>query len=137
MPHYPQVPGFKYPVIVGLVELEEGPRLVSNIVGVDRDQLEIGMPLEVTWLDTHPALVEGATDSRGPITIPQFRPAAPARRETTRAADSVSVGDKLRRLGQGHHRRPWSSAAPSRPATSRTSTTTAISLTPADRPTSS
>jgi len=95
VPHYPQVPGFKYPVIVGLVELEEGPRLVSNIVGVDRDQLEIGMPLEVTWLDTHPALVEGATDSRGPITIPQFRPAAPARQETTRAAGGVSVGDKL------------------------------------------
>jgi hypothetical protein len=95
LPHYPQAPGFKYPVIVGLVELEEGPRLVSNIVGVDRDQLEIGMPLEVTWLDSHPALVEGATDSRGPITIPQFRPAAPCRRETTRTAGSVSTGDKL------------------------------------------
>jgi uncharacterized OB-fold protein len=95
LPHYPQAPGFSYPVIVGLVELEEGPRLVSNIVGVDRDALEIGMPLEVTWLDSHPALVEGATDSRGPITIPQFRPAAPKRRETTRTADSVSVGEKL------------------------------------------
>jgi uncharacterized protein len=95
VPHYPQVPGFKYPVLVGLVELEEGPRIVSNIVGVDRDALEIGMPLEVTWLETHPALVDGATDSRGPITIPQFRPAAPKRRETTRTADSVSVGEKL------------------------------------------
>jgi uncharacterized OB-fold protein/acyl dehydratase len=95
VPHYPQVPGFTYPVIVGLVELEEGPRLISNIVGVDRDDLEIGMPLEVTWLDSHPAQVEGATDSRGPITIPQFRPAAPQRRETTRSVDSVSAGEKL------------------------------------------
>jgi hypothetical protein len=95
LPHYPQAPGFTYPVIVGLVELEEGPRLVSNIVGVERDQLEIGMPLEVTWLDSHPALVEGATDSRGSITIPQFRPAAPKRRDSTRTADSVSVGEKL------------------------------------------
>jgi uncharacterized protein len=95
IPHYPQVPGFRYPVIVGLVELEEGPRLVSNIVGVDREALEIGMPLEVTWLDSHPAEVEGADDSRGTITIPQFRPAAPQRRETTRTADSVSVGEKL------------------------------------------
>jgi uncharacterized protein len=95
LPHYPQAPGFTYPVIVGLVELEEGPRLVSNIVGIDRDALEIGMPLEVTWLDSHPALVEGATDSRGSITIPQFRPAAPQRRETTRTADSVSVGERL------------------------------------------
>ncbi len=95
VPHYPQVPGFTYPVLVGLVELEEGPRLVANIVGVDRAALEIGMPLEVTWLDTHPALVEGATDSRGPITIPQFRPAAPGRRESTRTVDSVAVGEKL------------------------------------------
>jgi uncharacterized OB-fold protein/acyl dehydratase len=95
LPHYPQAPGFTYPVIVGLVELEEGPRLVSNIVGVNRDALEIGMPLEVSWLDSHPALVEGATDSRGSITIPQFRPAAPKRRESTRTADSVCVGEKL------------------------------------------
>jgi uncharacterized OB-fold protein/acyl dehydratase len=95
VPHYPQAPGFEYPVLVGLVELEEGPRIISNIVGVERADLQIGMPLEVTWLDSHPALVEGATDSRGPISIPQFRPAAPVRRETTRTADSVSVGEKL------------------------------------------
>ena len=95
VPHYPQVPGFQYPVIVGLVELEEGPRIVSNIIGVDRESLEIGMPLEVTWLDSHPPQLEGATDSRGSITIPQFRPAAPQRRESTRAADSVSVGEQL------------------------------------------
>ena len=101
VPHYPQVPGFKYPVLVGLVELDEGPRLVANVVGVDREALEIGMPLEVTWLDTHPALVEDATDSRGPITIPQFRPAAPGRRETTRTVDSVTVGGEAGALGQG------------------------------------
>lgn len=95
VPHYPQVPGFTYPVLVGLVELEEGPRIIANLVGVERADLAIGMPLEVSWLETHPALVEGATDSRGPITIPQFRPAAPVRRETTLTADSVSVGDKL------------------------------------------
>jgi uncharacterized OB-fold protein len=95
VPHYPQVPGFKYPVLVGLVELEEGPRLIANLVGVERADLKIGMPLEVSWLETHPALVEGATDSRGPITIPEFRPATPARRETTLAADAVRVGDQL------------------------------------------
>jgi uncharacterized OB-fold protein len=72
-PHHPQVPGFAYPVIVGLVELEEGTRLVSNVVGVAREELRIGMPLAVEWLDSHEALVDGATDSRGPITIPQFR----------------------------------------------------------------
>ena len=95
VPHYPQVPGFTYPLLVGLVALEEGPRIIANIVGVERSDLQIGMPLEVSWLDTHPALVEGATDSSGPITIPEFRPATPPRRETTLTADSVSVGDQL------------------------------------------
>ena len=49
--HYPQVPAFDYPLIVGLVELEEGVRLVSNITGIQTEDLEIGMPLEVDWLD--------------------------------------------------------------------------------------
>jgi len=49
--HYPQVPAFDYPLIVGLVELEEGVRLVSNITDVEPEKLEIGMPLEVHWLN--------------------------------------------------------------------------------------
>ena len=80
VPHYPVVPGFGDPRLVGLVELEEGTRLVADLTGMRREDLRIGMPLEVGWLDSHPALVEGATDSRGSITIPRFRPAVPARR---------------------------------------------------------
>jgi uncharacterized OB-fold protein/acyl dehydratase len=95
VPHHPQANGFRYPLLVGLVELEEGTRLVSNIVACAREDLRIGMPLEVCWLDSHPALVEGATDSRGPITLPQFRPARPPRRETTLAIDEVAPGDPL------------------------------------------
>ena len=49
--HYPQVPAFDYPLIVGLVELEEGVRLVSNVSNVEPEELEIGMPLEVDWLN--------------------------------------------------------------------------------------
>jgi len=49
--HYPQVPAFDYPLIVGLVELDEGVRLVSNITNVEPEELEIGMPLEVHWLN--------------------------------------------------------------------------------------
>jgi uncharacterized OB-fold protein len=94
-PHYPQADGFSYPVLVGLVALEDGTRLVSNIVACEKEDLRIGMPLEVCWLDSHPALVEGATDSRGPISLPQFRPARPARRETTLAARDLDVGDEL------------------------------------------
>jgi uncharacterized OB-fold protein len=95
IPHHPQAPGFRYPVLAGLVELEEGTRLVSNIVGCRRQDLRIGMPLEVCWLDSHPALVEGAQDSRGPITLPQFRPAQPARREQTLTKGEVDEGDEL------------------------------------------
>ena len=94
-PHHPQAPGFDYPVLVGLVELDEGTRLVSNLVGLRPADLRIGMPLEVCWLDSHPALVEGATDARGPITLPQFRPARPARREQTLTAGEVAAGDEL------------------------------------------
>jgi uncharacterized OB-fold protein len=93
--HHPQVGGFRYPLPVGLVELEEGPRIVADLVGVEADQLQIGMPLEVEWLDSHPALVEGATDSRGPISVPQFRPATPRRREETLSAATVQDGDRL------------------------------------------
>jgi uncharacterized OB-fold protein len=95
VPHHPQANGFRYPLLVGLVELEEGTRLVSNIVGCPRDRLEVGMPLELCWLDSHPATVDGATDSRGPISLPQFRPARAARREVTLDAGRVETGDEL------------------------------------------
>jgi uncharacterized protein len=93
--HHPQVPGFRYPLVVGLVELAEGVRYLADLVGVRPDQVEIGMPLEVEWLDSHPAQVEGATDSRGPISIPQFRPMTPPRRADTLAAADVAEGDRL------------------------------------------
>jgi hypothetical protein len=53
------------------------------------------MPLEVCWLDSHPAVVDGADDSRGPITLPQFRPVRPPRRETTLGVADVAEGDEL------------------------------------------
>ena len=102
--HHPQVPGFRYPLVVALVELEapggagqdgQGVRFVADMVGVTPSQVAVGMPVELQWLDSHPALVEGATDSRGPISLPQFRPATPTRREDTVAASAVSDGDRL------------------------------------------
>jgi uncharacterized OB-fold protein len=95
VPHYPQANGFRYPVLVGLVELEEGTRLVSNVVGCARDDLQVGMPLELCWLDSHPAEAADATGARGAISLPQFRPARPPRRETTRRVHEIAVGDAL------------------------------------------
>ena len=74
VPHHPPVPGFDYPLFVVLVELEEGVRIVSNLVDAERDDLRIGLEVEVCWLDSHPALVDEASDSRGPISLPVFRP---------------------------------------------------------------
>jgi uncharacterized protein len=93
--HHPQVPGFRYPLPVGLVELDEGPRMVADIVGVAAEHLSVGMRLEVDWLDSHPALVDGATDSRGPVTLPQFRPVAPTRRVDTVTVDTVDIEEAL------------------------------------------
>jgi uncharacterized OB-fold protein len=49
--HYPQVPSFDYPLPIGLVELEEGTRVVANIDVADTGDLVIGMPLEATFVD--------------------------------------------------------------------------------------
>jgi uncharacterized protein len=61
--HYPQVPAFDYPLVIGLVALEEGTRLVADLVDVDRDALRVGLPLEVAF--------ETFDDE---LTLPVFRP---------------------------------------------------------------
>jgi uncharacterized OB-fold protein len=52
------------PYNVAIVELEEGPRLVTNIVGCAREDVYVGMPVHVTY--------EDVTDE---FTLPKFRPA--------------------------------------------------------------
>jgi uncharacterized OB-fold protein/acyl dehydratase len=54
--HYPQVPAFNYPLAIGLVELEEGTRVVANIEGIEREDIRIGMALEATFVDYDDAL---------------------------------------------------------------------------------
>ena len=55
-------PRFKVPYTVVLVELEEGVRLISNMVDVQPDEICIGMPVEVVFDD----LTEE-------LTLPKFR----------------------------------------------------------------
>ncbi len=47
--HHPPIPPFEYPNPIALIELEEGTRLVSRLVGVDPDDVRIGMPVEVDF----------------------------------------------------------------------------------------
>lgn len=58
-------PGFaaEVPYAVVIVALDEGPHVLSNIVGCSREELRIGLPVEVTF--------EDASDE---VTLPKFRP---------------------------------------------------------------
>ena len=50
------------PYLIAYVELEEGPRLISTIVDVDRESLTCDMPLEIVFDDVTPE-----------VTLPKFR----------------------------------------------------------------
>ncbi len=54
------------PYAVGLVDLEEGVRMMSNIVECDVEDLSVGMPLEVVLVPAAPE-----------VGLPFWRPAAP------------------------------------------------------------
>ena len=45
--HYPQVPGYDYPIVAIIVDLEEGERMASTLVDCSPDDVAIGMALEV------------------------------------------------------------------------------------------
>jgi uncharacterized OB-fold protein len=47
IPHHPPLPWFPEPFVVALVDLEEGTRLVTNIVGIAPDAVRMGMPVHV------------------------------------------------------------------------------------------
>jgi uncharacterized OB-fold protein len=51
------------PYNVAEVELEEGPRLLTNLVGVDNTDIELGMPVEVVF--------DHVTEE---VTLAKFRP---------------------------------------------------------------
>jgi uncharacterized OB-fold protein len=62
--HHPQHAAFTYPVIAVLVDLDEGVRVLSNLVGVAPDAIEIGSRVRVTF----EATAEG-------MAVPVFEPA--------------------------------------------------------------
>ncbi|MDP2951966.1 MAG: Zn-ribbon domain-containing OB-fold protein [Chloroflexota bacterium] len=55
--------GSDLPLVTALIELEEGPLMMSNIVGCPPEKVSIGMPVEVVF--------EDATEQ---ITFPRFKP---------------------------------------------------------------
>ena len=63
LPQHPPLPWFEPGYVVALVELEEGTRLVSNLVGIDGADAEIGLAVEVVY--------EAFDDG---LVLPLFRP---------------------------------------------------------------
>ena len=61
-----KAPGYEPPFAVAVVELEEGPRIMTNILECEQtpEALQLDMPLEVTF--------EKLSDE---ISLPQFKPA--------------------------------------------------------------
>ena len=62
--HHPRSAAFEYPLLVALVDLDEGVRIVTNLVGVDPGDVRIGMSVNVEFEPTN----DGGT-------VPVFRPA--------------------------------------------------------------
>ncbi|MBV0931728.1 bifunctional MaoC family dehydratase N-terminal/OB-fold nucleic acid binding domain-containing protein [Marinobacterium weihaiense] len=61
--HYPEVPPFDYPNPIGLIELDEGVRMIAGLSGIAPEALEIGQRVEVEFKTFDDDLV-----------LPVFRP---------------------------------------------------------------
>jgi len=61
LPPFPE----RVPYVAAVVDLDEGPRMMTDVVDCDVEALAVGMPLEVTYRELHED-----------ITVPVFRPAA-------------------------------------------------------------
>ena len=66
--HHPRHPAFDYPLVIAVIELAEGTRLITNMTGVAPEDVEIGMPVVLDWIDPDPDL-----------SLPAFRPADAAK----------------------------------------------------------
>ena len=51
------------PYVIALIELDEGPTMMSNVVEIEPESVAIGLPVEVMF-----------EDWSDEITIPKFRP---------------------------------------------------------------
>ena len=61
--HHPPVPGKRLPMVVALVQLPEGVRILGEMPGVRPDQVRIGLPVRVTFVQV------------GDMSLPAWRPA--------------------------------------------------------------
>lgn len=61
--HRPVQPQFKVPYVVAIVEFEQGFHMMTNLIGLEPDDVKIGMEVEVEFYEKSEA-----------ITLPYFKP---------------------------------------------------------------
>ncbi|KXP10263.1 bifunctional MaoC family dehydratase N-terminal/OB-fold nucleic acid binding domain-containing protein [Tsukamurella pseudospumae] len=62
--HHPKVPGKRLPFVVALVELDEGVRVLGELIDVDPETVEIGMPVQAVFLRVDDDLTLPAWEAR-------------------------------------------------------------------------
>jgi uncharacterized OB-fold protein len=65
--HRPIAAGQELPFVIAVIALEDagGVRIISNLVDVNLDEVEIGLPVQLAW-----------EDMSADLAIPRFRPAS-------------------------------------------------------------
>jgi uncharacterized OB-fold protein len=58
-------PDWEVPYVLAVIKLNEGPRMVSNVIGIKPEDVKIGMKVEVVY--------EDVTEQ---FTLPKFKPVA-------------------------------------------------------------
>ncbi len=61
--HQKYHPAFEVPYNVTIVELAEGPRITTNLIGISNADIRVGMPVVVEW------------ERHSDVALPKFRPA--------------------------------------------------------------
>jgi hypothetical protein len=69
--HRNDLPPFneRVPYVAAIVELDEGPRMMTNVVDCDVEDVRVGMAVQVTFW-----AIDDNDTSADSVTIPVFRP---------------------------------------------------------------
>jgi hypothetical protein len=88
--HHPPVPGKTLPFVVALVELDEGVRMLGELIDVDPTEVHVGQPVELAL-----------TKIDDELTLPFWRPTRPADQQRPTVAERPSPSVDHGMVGEG------------------------------------